>query len=322
MRLIEYYEVLELSREAELNDIKKQYRKLALKFHPSKAEGSKEQREKFRLISESYEVLSNPQLRAVYDQYGFEGLKRGIEGTATSESVEPYCFGGNCKEIFEGFFGSNNPYADFFYEPGSVDNSIAFHDGAARGIGGLECKQDPPQVKDLDLTLEEMYKGCQKKVKVTRSIISPDAESEEEEELVMTINCKPGWRDGTKVTFPKMSHQGPNSIPGDLVFMVKQKPHEKFTRKANDLFLHSKVSLCESLTGCTVKVDSVDGRKLSIPVADLITPGYSKIVPGEGMPDPKNPAVKGNLVLTFEVNYPSALNDSQKILLRKALSNA
>ena len=140
-------------------------------------------------------------------------------------------------------------------------------------------------------------------------------------EDILTINVKPGWKKGTKITFPEKGNEQPNVIPADLVFVIDEKPHNVFTRDGNDLVVTQKISLLEALTGYTAKLTTLDGRNLTIPITNVIHLNYEEIVLGEGMPLPKDPKERGNLRIKFNIKFPSRLTAEQKAGIRKLLAS-
>ncbi|KAL6988197.1 hypothetical protein U1Q18_013944 [Sarracenia purpurea var. burkii] len=141
-------------------------------------------------------------------------------------------------------------------------------------------------------------------------------------EEILTINVKPGWKKGTKITFPEKGNKQPNVIPSDLVFIIDEKPHSIFTRDGNDLVVTQKIPLAEALTGHTVNLTTLDGRKLTIPINNVIHPNYEEVVPREGMPIPKDPTKKGNLRIKFNPKFPIRLTAEQKAGLKKLLPSS
>ena len=138
-------------------------------------------------------------------------------------------------------------------------------------------------------------------------------------EEILTINVKPGWKKGTKITFPEKGNEQPNVTPADVVFIIDEKPHSIFTRDGNDLILTKRISLAEALTGYTVQLTTLDGRNLTIPVNNVIHPTYEEVVPKEGMPIQKDPTKKGNLRIKFDIKFPTRLTSEQKAGIRKLL---
>uniref|UniRef100_A0A8C5RLS5 J domain-containing protein n=1 Tax=Laticauda laticaudata TaxID=8630 RepID=A0A8C5RLS5_LATLA len=199
----DYYAGLELNRSAKDADIKKAYRKLALKYHPLKnkdpgAPG------KFKQLAEAYDVLSDPVKKAVYDKFAEEGLKGGIplEFGIDTPWTEGYVFHGNPEKVFREFFGGDNPFAEFYTAEGAEVN-MAF--GGLRGRGVK--KQDPPIERDLYLSLEDLFFGCTKKIKISRRVMNEDGHASTIKDKILTIDVQPGWKPGTKITFKEEGDQ-------------------------------------------------------------------------------------------------------------------
>jgi len=316
-----YYQILGVQRDASDADIKKAYRKAALKWHPDKNPDNKEAAEqKFKDVSEAYQVLSDSEKRAIYDQYGEDGLKQGVPeaGFQGGFHFDP----GQAEDIFSQFFGSSNPFASMF--GGGVGG--AQFGGMGNGGGGMPGmrhargpKKAPPVQQSLYCTLEELFTGCTKKLKITRRRLNADGQTTRQEEKVITIDVRPGWKSGTKITFEKEGDEGPGIIPADIVFILAAKPHPRFERLANDIVFKSRISLKQALTGCTVHIQTLDNRKLAIPINEVVSPGYRKVVRGEGMPLSKSPSTRGNLIIKFDVSFPSQLTEKQKNQIRETL---
>lgn len=139
-------------------------------------------------------------------------------------------------------------------------------------------------------------------------------------EEILTIDIKPGWKKGTKITFPEKGNEQPNVIPADLIFIVDEKRHNTFTRDGNDLVFTQKISLSDALTGYTVHITTLDGRKLTIRINNVIHPKYEEVVPREGMPIPKDPSSRGNLRIKFDIKFPSRLTAEQKTGIKRLLA--
>jgi len=156
------------------------------------------------------------------------------------------------------------------------------------------------------------FQGASVKVKVTRSALQPNLTTTAPEDRILTVAVAPGWRAATKLTFPGAGDEAASLKAGDVVLTVLEKPHPRFTRVKNDLVHTVTLSLLKALTGTVVEVPTLDGRVLAVPVTDVVSPGYVKIVPGEGMPVSGKEGKKGNLQIKFDVVYPAALSISQK----------
>jgi len=313
---VDYYSILNLTRSATDADIKKHYRKLSLKYHPEKNPDDQVATDKFMQVAEAYDVLSDPRKRAVYDQFGEEGLKNGVpSGSGECGAwTQGYTFHGNPDKVFRDFFGGDNPFQEFYDR---VDGDLSMGFGGLHGRGAK--KQDPPIERDLFLSLEEVFHGCTKKMKISRRVMNEDGHTSSIRDKILTITVKKGWKPGTKITFPKEGDQGPNNIPADIVFIVKDKPHPRFRREGLNLIHTANVLLGRALTGTTVDINTLDERTLHIPINDIIKPGYKKIVPTEGMPMSNDPTQKGDLIIEFNIEFPQSLTPERKELVRSSL---
>ncbi|KAK2378934.1 hypothetical protein P8452_35525 [Trifolium repens] len=338
---VDYYKVLQVDRNAKDDDLKKAYRKLAMKWHPDKNPNNKKDAEaKFKQISEAYDVLSDPQKRAVYDQYGEEGLKGQVPpqgaGGFSDASDGPTMFRFNPRsadDIFSEFFGFQRPFGggmgDMGGHPGASgfprgmfrdDIFSSFRNAAGEGSGNAPRKSAPIE-RTLPCSLEDLYKGTTKKMKISRDVSDSSGRPTTVEEI-LTIEIKPGWKKGTKITFPEKGNEQRGLIPADLVFIIDEKPHSVFKRDGNDLVVTQKISLVEALTGYTAQIATLDGRNLTVPVNTIISPSYEEVVKGEGMPIPKEPSKKGNLRIKFNVKFPSRLTSEQKTGIKRLLTSS
>lgn len=307
--------------------------------------------DKFKLISEAYEVLSDPEKRQVYDVYGEEGLKQGAPppgagatgggGFGGGGGAGGHPFGGfggsggragggftprSAEDIFREFFGASmggggaggGGFEDLF---GGGGVGFGGHGG---GFGQQQYQQQPAQ-KDPDVahslrcTLEELYAGATKRVKLTRTVVDCASGRPAGKEEVLSIEVKPGWKAGTKVRFEGKGDERAGARAGDIVFVIEEKPHDRFKREGNNLVHVAKVSLADALCGPTVEVETLDRRKLQVSVSGVATPTATKVVKGEGMPLSKDPKTKGDLHVRFDIKFPSKLGDDAKALVRKAL---
>lgn len=314
----DYYAVLGIIRNASDTDVKQAYRKLGLKNHPdsNKSPGADE---KFKEIAEAYDVLSESSRRALYDKFGEDGLKGGVP-TSDGEYSPRYTFHGDANRVFQNFFGGNNPFSDLYNFDAARDA-----DGCS-SFGGLKGrarpKQDPAIERDLSLTLEEVFNGCIKKMKISRKVLNDDGRTTSTREKILTITVKGGWQAGTRITFTKEGDQGPNKIPADIVFVVKDKPHPLFKREGSDLIYQPEIPLVTALTGGAIEVPTLDGRIIRVPINETVYPGYQKTVVGEGMPLVGEPAAaaSGDLLVCFKILFPATLSPGQKDLIKQALS--
>ncbi|XWS68886.1 hypothetical protein CRYUN_Cryun04dG0132200 [Craigia yunnanensis] len=306
---VDYYNILRVSRNATEEDLKKSYKRLAMRWHPDKNPINKKEAEaKFKQISEAYDVLSHPQKRQIYDLYGEEGLK-------SAELSSPSGFGGsgsgayrfnprNADDIFAEFFGGSEKR---FYGDG--------------GVGSQGNKKAAPVESKLVCSLEELYKGGKRKMRISRTVPDEFGKPKTVEEI-LKIDIMPGWKKGTKITFPEKGNHEPGVTPADLIFVVDEKHHSIFKRDGNDLVVNQKISLLDALIGINLSLTTLDGRNLMIPVIDIVKPGHEVVIPNEGMPISKEPSKKGHLKIKFDIIFPSRLTAEQKSDLKRALGSA
>lgn len=133
-----------------------------------------------------------------------------------------------------------------------------------------------------------------------------------QEDEVLTIEVKPGWRNGTKITFDGKGNEVPGGQTGDITFVIAENKHLLFRKDGDDLVFEIEIHLVEALTGCTLTVPLLDGEKTVIKMEDVVYPGYQKIVAGQGMPKSKEPGERGNLIVKFDVEFPKQLTEEQR----------
>ncbi|XP_061346193.1 uncharacterized protein LOC133291875 isoform X1 [Gastrolobium bilobum] len=324
---VDYYNILKVDRNATEDDLKKAYRKLAMKWHPDKNPTNKKEAEaKFKQISEAYEVLSDPQKKVIYDQDGEEGLKdRPPPGNEPSSGFNPR----NAEDIFAEFFASS-PFGFGLSGPGKSKRFQSDGGGTFGGFSGSDNnfrtysergnmpKKPTPVESKLPCSLEELYSGSTRKMKISRTVMDANGRPIPETEI-LTIDIKPGWKKGTKITFPDKGNQQPNQLPADLVFVIDEKPHDFFKRDGNDLIMNQRVSLAEAIGGTSINLTTLDRRSLCISVTDIVSPGYEFVVANEGMPKTKEPGHRGDLRIKFEVKFPTKLTTEQRAGLKRAL---
>uniref|UniRef100_A0A8C9XQE1 DnaJ heat shock protein family (Hsp40) member B1b n=1 Tax=Sander lucioperca TaxID=283035 RepID=A0A8C9XQE1_SANLU len=332
----DYYDILGIKKGASEDDIKKAYRKQALRFHPDKNK-SPGAEEKFKEIAEAYDVLSDPKKKDIYDRYGEEGLKGGGQpggGGCGGPGSFSYSFQGDPHAIFAEFFGGRNPFDQFFgARNGGMDENMDTDDPFARfgmggcsGMGGMgphtsvvKKHQDPPVVHDLLVSLEEVLSGCKKKMKISRKRLNPDGQTIRTEDKILEVQIKKGWKEGTKITFPKEGDQTPTNIPADVVFVLKDKAHPVFKRDGSDIVYTAKISLRDALCGCTVNAPTLDGRKVTVSTTDIVQPGMKRRVSGEGLPYPKRPDRRGDLLVEYDIKFPERLSQSARDTIAQVL---
>lgn len=341
-----YYKILGISKDATQAEIRKAYRKKAVKLHPDKGGDP----ELFKELNTAHEVLKDEEKRKKYDKYGKEGLEEGGGGR-----------GGDASDLFSAMFGGGGG-------------------GRARGP-----RKGENHVHPLKVSLEDLYKSRTVKLAITRNVLCSGCDGRggkegaevtctecrgrgmkvtlrqvgpgmisqsqsicpscrgkkttmrEEDKCnecggnkvrrdrkVLEVYIERGMKAGDKITFAGEADQTPGAEPGDVVFVVEEKPHDVFQRKGPDLTIKKEVSLRECLTGCQFVLEHLDGRHLVIktPPGHIIKPGELLAVDNEGMPlRGFGEHSRGNLFVQFEIAFPKPgeLSAEQLRLLKAAL---
>jgi len=270
--------------------------------------------------------------------YGIEGLKGGVPpgaggfpGAGGGAGGFPGGFSGGYtprsaddifREFFGGAFGAGGMPGG---GGGGLEDLFGGSFGGGGGGGGLHGMHGagfggpPPKAPDathaLKCSLEELFAGATKRVKLTRTVGGARVEE------VLTIDVKPGWKAGTKVRFEGKGDARPGvGAPGDVVFVVEERPHPVFKRDGDTLVVTARVPLVDALCGASVSVTTLDGRPLTVTTTGVATPTATKVVKGEGMPISRGPpGARGDLHVRFDIVFPRTLSDDQKAVLRRTL---
>lgn len=341
--MADYYKILGVPKTADDDQLKKAYKKLALKWHPDRNPDNKDEaNRRFKEISEAYEVLSDKNKRAVYDQYGEEGLKSGMGageagGHPFAGGFPPGAGGGggnfyftsrpgrggafrpsSADDIFRQFFGGANPFMDM-----EMDEEEGFHHphhphrhGGFRGFAAPE-----PVRKVLPCSLEDLYCGTTKKLRVTRKLMDASGKSIPSEKI-LTIEVKPGWKSGTKIKFAGEGDEMPDGRSQDIEFILQENPHPTFKRDGDNLITDLRLTLLESLTGFNRPLRMLDGKEINISNRQVTKPEQEIRFTGRGMPISKNPAQKGDLIVKVHVDFPTSLTEEQKSALKSLLPSS
>eukprot|EP00244_Chara_vulgaris_P014916 TRINITY_DN970_c0_g1_i2.p1 TRINITY_DN970_c0_g1~~TRINITY_DN970_c0_g1_i2.p1 ORF type:complete len:335 (-),score=66.84 TRINITY_DN970_c0_g1_i2:30-1034(-) len=330
---VDYYDVLKVGKNASDDELKKAYRKLAMKWHPDKNPNNKASAEaKFKQISEAYEVLSDPQKRAIYDQYGEEGVRQHNAGGGRGNA-------GGFNDIFSQFFGGS---------------------GFRVSFGGDEEEEEKTPkgddvVIELQATLEDLYMGqsfkmyrdknvikpapgkrkCNCKNKMVTRQIGPGMYQQftqqvcedcpnvkyEREGTPVTVDVEKGMKDGQEITFFEEGEPIIDGEPGDLKFVIKTIPHDKFVRQGDDLHVTVRIPLVDALVGFEKQIPHLDGHMVSIGTKGVTKPGEVRKFAKEGMPLYESDK-KGALFVKFEIDFPETLTEAQKDVIRSTFGSA
>lgn len=134
-----------------------------------------------------------------------------------------------------------------------------------------------------------------------------------QEEEILKIEVKPGWRKGTKITFEGVGDEKPGYLPADIVFLIDEKKHPLFRRDGNDLEIGVKIPLVDALSGCSVPIPLLGGENMNVSFENtVIYPGFEQVIKGQGMPNPKNNNTRGDLHVKFLINFPTDLSNEQR----------
>lgn len=175
--------------------------------------------------------------------------------------------------------------------------------------------KDPTIEKEIFVTLEDIAKGVEKKMKISRKIFDELGNSRCEEK-VLTISVKPGWKSGTKVTFAKEGDHVPGKIPADIAFIIRDKTHKVFTRDGSNMVYTCKLALRDALCGFVIQVPTLEGKTVGLDLSnEVIKPTTVKTLQGYGLPMPKQANRKGDLLVKFDIQFPDRLSQTSKDVL-------
>lgn len=318
-----FYNILGVSRNANINQIKKAYRKLAKELHPDKNADDPNAASKFADLSAAYEVLSNKEKREKYDKCGEECLKK------------------------DGMMDSGmDPFASFF-------GDFGFHFGNG-GDSRHETRKGANIIMDLYVSLEELYNGNFVEITHNKPVLKPAPGTRRcncrqelqtkslgpgrfqmiqqtvcdecpnvkfvTEDRLLEVEIEAGMQDGQEVKFVAEGEPHIDGDPGDLILRIKTQPHKVFERKGDDLYTNVTVSLADALTGFSLELEHLDGRKVTIQRDKVTWPGARLRKKGEGMPHYDNNNLHGALYITFDVEFPKeGFSEEEKESLKKIL---
>ncbi|UZD20946.1 molecular chaperone DnaJ [Algoriphagus halophytocola] len=338
----DYYEVLGVSKSASADEIKKAYRKLAIKYHPDKNPDNAEAEEKFKEAAEAYEVLSNPEKKQRYDQFGHQGVGGGFNGG-----------GMNMDDIFSQFgdiFGGGGGFGSFF---------------GGGGGGGRRTKKGTNLRVKLKLTLAEVANGVEKKIKVKRHLIADgvtfkscaacqgtgqvkkvvntmlgqmvsastcgvcggsgqivdkkpadaDARGLVVKEEVISINIPGGVAEGMQLSMSGKGNEIPGGIAGDLLIVIEEIEDKVLQRDGNNVIFDLYVSFVDAALGSSIEVPTIDG-KVKIKIDPGTQSGKMLRLKGKGIKD-INGYSKGDQLIMVNVWTPTHLTKDEKEALEK-----
>jgi molecular chaperone DnaJ len=310
----DYYSILSVARNATQDDIKKAYRKLAMKFHPDKNPGNKQAEEKFKQITEAYEVLSDEKKRSAYDQFGHAG----VGGPQTG----PGGFGAGGFGGFGGFGsggtgprgGSNgDPFQDIFGEVfGDIfkGGQAGQRDGGPGSRGGMRPSRGADLRYTLTLSFEEAAQGCEKPIQFIRIRNN----SEESTKLMVTVPA--GVKSGQRLKLKGEGDGGGNGgVAGDLYVIINIQEHSLFTRENHDCYLDLPILFTDDLLGAQVEIPTRTGKAaLRIPAG--AHSGQVLRLKGKGFPKVGGFG-SGDMLVKILIDVPEHLTNDQRELVEK-----
>jgi len=297
----DYYKILGVGKEATEDEIKKSYRKLAMKYHPDHAEGDKSAEEKFKHISEAYAVLSDKEKRKQYDTFGSTGFHQQY-------SQEDIFSGVDFSSIFNDLgIGAN--FFNFGGKGGSTRFSFGTGGGSPFGSQGRQQSRTKGSdlVYELPLTLEEIITGVSKTVSFQHK-----GQTEN-----LTVKIPKGMITGKKLRVPGKGEPDPyGGPPGDLFIKSKVLDDPVYSRDENDLNISREIRLTEAVLGTNLVVSVIGGRELNLKIPPGTKHKTKMRFAGYGIPYMQGEG-KGDLYVSVLVRMPSALTDEQKNLFEK-----
>lgn len=290
----DYYKVLGIDKKASQDEIKKAFRKLAVKYHPDKNPGNKKAEEQFKLVNEANEVLGNPEKRKKYDdlgenwqQYENNGNHRGANPFGESQGGQQFYTEGESSDFsdfFEQFFGGRTGGAG---RPG----------GRSRDFKGSDYETE------MEITLEEAYQG-------THRIIQLENEK-------LKITTKPGsYTDQLLRIKGKGAKGSSEKHHGDLFVRIKVKPHPQFIRKGDDLYYTHPINLYLAVLGGDTTVYTLSGQ-VKVKIVEGTQNGKTLRLKGKGMPVYDKSNQFGDLYVQLQVQIPDKLSEKQKELFQQ-----
>ncbi len=305
---MEYYDKLGVAKSATPEEIKKAYRKLAIKYHPDKNPGDDEAEKKFKEISEAYAVLSDSEKKQQYDTYGSTGFHQRFSqedifnGFDLNDILNQFGFGGSS---FGGrtSFRSNQAGQSFdsFFK-----NS---HGGRGGGCSSGGCGPRPTKGNDLTfelrISLEDVLEGIEKEISIRHN-----------SQGNVTVKVPPGIETGKRLRLSGKGGPSSSGGPaGDLYLKVMVDPHDVFERQGDDLIMEKRIPFSQACMGTSVEITSLEGKKFNVKVpagvqqeSKLRIKGYG-LVPGPG-------GTRGNLYVKIAIQIPTELSEEQEAAIK------
>ncbi len=353
MAKADYYELLGVARGASADDIKKAFRKLAMKWHPDKNPGNAEAEQKFKEINEAYSVLSDDDKRAAYDRYGHAAFEGGGPAGAQGAGARGFDFGSSFADVFDDLFGEfmgrggqgRNPNAaargaDLRYNmeisleeafkgkktqirvPTTIACETCDGSGAAPGSKPTTCPscQGAGKVRAAQgfFTVERTCPTCQGAGRIIKDPCKTcGGHGRVTKEKTLSVNIPQGVEDGTRIRLAGEGEAGlRGGPPGDLYIFLTVTPHALFRRDDTNLFCRVPIPLVTAALGGTIEVPTIDGTRARVSIPAGTQTGRQFRLKGKGMPSLRGGSF-GDLYINAVVETPVNLNAKQKELLKE-----
>ena len=308
-RARDLYQILGVARAVDADALRASYRKLARKYHPDVNPGDKSAEEQFKEISRAYDVLSDPEKRRNYDEFGEVSLEAGFDAKRAREA----------KERFEARFGRGGgpgfepPGAESFHFDDLDDLLGRFYGG--RGGERSFRMRGADAAASLELDFLDALRGGTHSLTLQRE--GPDGQLRSEN---LTVRIRPGVRDGGRIRIPGRGGAGIGGGPaGDLWVRLRVRPHPVFSREGDDLHMRVPISVREAVLGAKIEVPLPEGRAtVSVPAGT--DSGRKLRLRGKGAPDPET-GKPGDLYVTVEIRVPRGLDEAERQRLDELLGS-
>jgi curved DNA-binding protein len=300
----DYYKILGLARNVSEGDIKKAYRKLAMKYHPDRTKGDKSAEEMFKKISEAYAVLSDKEKRKQYDTFGASGFRQRY-------SQEDIFRGFNFGDIFKEFGFDDSSFTNIFMGGGGSGRRCGFSFGgdpfSAYTAGQRAQVKGSDLVYELPLTLQEVFRGTTKTIALEQG----------GQRQKIDVKIPKGMATGKKLRLAGKGQPGTfGGPPGDLYIQAKVLDDPVFSLVGHDLYIDREIKLTEALLGTQIQIPTVDGKNLNLKIPPGTQHQTKLRMKGYGLPEMKK-SQRGNLYARILVKTPKRLNKKQKALIQE-----